>query len=409
MEISLFTLTASIKDPQTLDKDSKSFLEEIEELSECRFKIKGENFDEYENSFMPIIYVRTGGSESLFKKVLNNIKGNVRLLTSSKNNSLAAAMEILAFLKKNGRNGEILQGRTSYIAERIRNSYYVEMAKEALKDNNLGIIGKPSDWLISSDIDADAIKEKLGINLIDISMDEFIETFRNVNEESNIDHYDLGNKVLFYLSRSAGKEIEKYKEGAFKIYKTLNIIIEKYNLKGFTIRCFDLLPLIKNTGCFALAIFNAAGIPAGCEGDIPALLTMAIGNALTSYTGFLANPEYIDSEKGEITFAHCTAPLNMIDSYQFDTHFESGIGIAIKGEFEKGPATIAKVSGDLKRYYFKDVTLLRNQSKKDLCRTQIVLKGDDFADYFLNDPISNHHIIFSGHNSRLFNEFMNSL
>ena len=108
MDISLFTLTAAIQDTTILDENSKSFIEEIEELSECRFEIKGDNFDEYENAFMPIIYIRTGGTEGLFKKVFNKIKGNVRLLTDGKNNSLAAAMEILAYLRQNGRNGEIL-------------------------------------------------------------------------------------------------------------------------------------------------------------------------------------------------------------------------------------------------------------------------------------------------------------
>ena len=34
-----------------------------------------------------------------------------------------------------------------------------------------------------------------------------------------------------------------------------------------TVRCFDLLGRIGTTGCLALAILNAEGIPAACEGD----------------------------------------------------------------------------------------------------------------------------------------------
>ncbi|MFA6664598.1 MAG: hypothetical protein WCS21_09870, partial [Lachnospiraceae bacterium] len=59
---------------------------------------------------------------------------------------------------------------------------------------------------------------------------------------------------------------------AEQIYLALKVIIKKYNLKGFTLRCFDLLTAVKNTGCLALAKFNSEGVIATCEGDVPAML-----------------------------------------------------------------------------------------------------------------------------------------
>ena len=195
--------------------------------------------------------------------------------------------------------------------------------------------------------------------------------------------------------------------GASKIYSALKSIVADYRLGGLTIRCFDLLTSVHNTGCLALSRLNSEGIPSGCEGDIPALLSMAITNSVTGVSGFQANPSRIDVETGEILFAHCTIPFNMVSSYAFDTHFESGIGVGIRGHFDEGPVTVFKVSGDLRRSFIAEGTLLRNQAEPDLCRTQVVLRlSPEEARYFLTNPIGNHHIIMPGHHAAVLKEIL---
>ncbi len=195
---------------------------------------------------------------------------------------------------------------------------------------------------------------------------------------------------------------------AEQIYLALKVIIKKYNLKGFTLRCFDLLTAVKNTGCLALAKFNSEGVIATCEGDVPAMLSMAITNSLASVSGFQANPAHINPTSGEMLFAHCTIPFNMIERYEFDTHFESGIGVGIRGYMKNGPVTIFKVSGNLGRHFAEDGNLVSSQAKPNLCRTQQVIQLDNAekANYFLTNPIGNHHIIVPGNMKSLFDEFM---
>ena len=122
-----------------------------------------------------------------------------------------------------------------------------------------------------------------------------------------------------------------------------------------------------------MALLNAEGIPAGCEGDMPALLTMSIGKALTGQCGFQANPSHIDPETGEILLAHCTVPFDMIGRYSFNTHYESGIGIALHGELPEGKATICKVSGDLSRTFCNKAELIRNQYENNLFQLYYLL------------------------------------
>ena len=406
MKISVYTLTSAISDPEMIARNSQKFLAEIATQMEGDFEMKGEDFSDFATAELPVVFVRTGGTEGKFKEMLPQVKGYVRLLTSGMNNSLAASMEILSYLRQQGREGEILHGSARYIARRLSMDYRVEQARKKLQGARLGVVGEPSDWLIASGVDRDVVKARLSIEFVDIAIDELVAAYHAVDMQGEEWQRLMQDEVVLAFDQHAPHCLRQYREGAFRLYVALQTLVRKYQLQGFTLRCFDLLSLVHNTGCMALAMFNARGIPASCEGDIPALLTMAIGQALTGTTGFQANPSRIDVEANEITFAHCTVPLNMVRSYSYNTHFESGIGIGLKGEFDPGAVTIAKVSGDLKRSWFCKAELVGNLSEANLCRTQIVLRGEGFADYFFTSPIGNHHLIFQGDHRELFETFM---
>lgn len=256
----------------------------------------------------------------------------------------------------------------------------------------LGIIGKPSDWLIASIYDKESIAHKFGFELVDIPIEEVT---------------------------SLGK-VDGGQEGAEVIYQRLKQLVAKYDLSGLTIRCFDLLTTVYNTGCWALAKLNSEGIPATCEGDVPTLLTMMIAKQLTGCPGFQANPARIDHPSAQrsyspqdgflgaagltaqrssrMLFAHCTLPLSMCERYSLTTHFESGIGVAIHGELPLGDYTLMKINGDGTRVFAEDVQLIRNQYEPNLCRTQVWLEvSEEAVKYFLTHPIANHHVIVPGH------------
>ena len=132
---------------------------------------------------------------------------------------------------------------------------------------------------------------------------------------------------------------------------------------------------MKNTGCIALAQLNADGYVAGCEGDVPAMLSMYIGRSLLGVSGFQANPSRIDPQTGEILFAHCTVPFDMVSRYAFDTHFESGIGVGVRGHIPEGPVTVFKVSGDLSRRFVAEDVDVYVPSPDALLRRVCLLKN----------------------------------
>ena len=391
----IYTLTSELHDEQAVDAVTKDFLGSLG----VDHLFKGSDYADYGSHTLNLIYVRTGGTEGIFKGLFPQLREKsdrpFYLLTSGKSNSLAASMEILSYLRQHNVSGEIIHGKPEYITSRIALLEKVEGARKKMNGCRLGVIGKPSDWLISSYADDGVVKQWLGIELVYIPMDELLDTLAFIPEETT--------------SETSDREIlRKSLPGADRIYKALRDIIDKRQLQGFTLRCFDLLNTVKNTGCLALAKLNSEGFVAGCEGDVPAMLSMKIIQSVTGLSGFQANPSTIDPETGEILFAHCTIPLNMVERYEFDTHFESGIGVGIRGYMKEGPVTVFKVSGDLSRSFIAEGTLVRNQSKPDLCRTQQVIQLSDKsqASYFLTNPIGNHHIIVPGSWKTLLEEML---
>ena len=390
--ISIYTLTSPLHDKAAVDASTKEFLEGLG----VGYSFKGDDFSDY-GSGLSLIYVRTGGTEGLFKEILPALQGLSRqtflLLTSGKSNSLAASLEILSYLRKRGIRGEVLHGSPAYIRSRIEALSKVEDARRCLEHTTLGVVGDPSDWLIASDVDRDVVLDRLGVSLQYIPMEELLEEYSSLEDEVLASRDAVGTAY-----NGLPSNVKEAIPGAYRIYKALKTIATNYGLSGLTIRCFDLLTAVHNTGCLALARLNSEGIVAGCEGDIPAMLSMMIGRAVTGVSGFQANPSSIDPESGEMVFSHCTVPLNMVSSFGLDTHFESGIGVGIRGYIPEGPVTVFKLAGDLSRHFVCEGELLRNEAKPDLCRTQVVLRlPAESSKYFLTDPIGNHHIILPGH------------
>ena len=392
----IYTITSGLHDEASVARLSDAFLGGI--FPEGGYEMRGADFSDFGTHALDLIYVRTGGAEGIFKQLLPGLlaRGVKRflLLTSGQSNSLAASLEILSYLQQQGLQGEVLHGSTDYLRRRIQALEAVAAAREKLRGTRLGVVGAPSDWLIASQADAGTLSETLGLVRVDIPMEELLAEIEKAPADP------LPEPV------SMARDVRGAWEGASRISHALRTLVQRHGLGAFTLRCFDLLTAVGNTGCLALAQCNADGLPAACEGDVPALLSMMIAQALTGRTGFQANPARIDPESGEMLFAHCTVPLNMVRDWTLDTHFESGIGIGIHGELQEGPVTVFKVSGDLRRHFVAEGTLVRNQYEQHLCRTQVVLQLQPAdARYFLTQPIGNHHIILPGHHGDLLEEF----
>lgn len=393
MKIGVYYVVSNTAAAKIADEGNYPWLDKLSELTGYEFEVTDiEHINDYDLAFE---FIGGGGTEAMVLEVLDKLPRPVFLLTTGANNSLAASMEILSYLRQNDIPGEIIHGSDEFVVKRIKELSKVFKAKKRIESFKFARVGKPSDWLISSDVDAEESKLLNGIEIIDIAMEEFLEEIGKKQYEEN--EYTK----LIQTRQFDKKEIDE----ALYIYGALRRLVDKYKLDGLTVRCFDLLDSVHSTGCAALAILNSEGVYASCEGDVPALVSMAVLGELTDEPVFMANPSKIDTDNNEIIFAHCTLPIKMPEDFCIMTHFESQIGVAFRGTISEGPVTVFKCDGLMEEYFVSDGQLIKNLTEYNLCRTQILLKLDKSVRYFLTESIGNHHLIVKGNYSELVDEF----
>ncbi|MGE5653179.1 MAG: hypothetical protein ACM3ZQ_02770, partial [Bacillota bacterium] len=179
MSIGIFTLPASRH--EGVDQGLAEFIASIE--ATCNLgtwqRLTPETVGEVD---LPLIFVPTGGTEGRFLDLYDRLPEPFLLLTSGLHNSLAASLEILSYLRQQGKRAEVLHGSAVEIAERIRDLDRIFSARRRMNGMRVGVIGEPSDWLISSHVNPYLAQEKLGVEIVPIAMDELIRAIRRQPE-----------------------------------------------------------------------------------------------------------------------------------------------------------------------------------------------------------------------------------
>ncbi len=349
--------------------------------------------------------IATGGVENLFKRIWTmidvetchgtSLRKNVTMIADGRNNSLAAALEILTYLGNVGVEGKILHGTNDEIISAV-----VETCHGASLQGRIGLFGQPSDWLIASGVDRDYLRQRYGIETIDIDLQRLIEGIKTVSKTE-------AEEVMQTLLKRA-KAVEEPTSAdlleAAKAYLAIKRICQEERLDAMTIRCFDIVKACGTTSCLALALLNDEGIVAGCEGDMQTLMSMYLAKRICGETAFMANPSNLTDETSML--AHCTIPLTMCDETVVRSHFESGIGVAVQGLLPLTDYTLFKWGGPkMDRYFVTEAKAIETPYSNHFCRTQITLNVN-LKSYLLQHSIGNHHVIIRGRHANEIRQFM---
>lgn len=100
--IAIYTLTSELHDEGAVTAVTHEFLNSLQ----IEYDLRGNDYAGYGSHTLDLIYVRTGGTEGIFLRLLPQLQAQSTkpfyLLTSGKSNSLAASMEILSYLRQQG-------------------------------------------------------------------------------------------------------------------------------------------------------------------------------------------------------------------------------------------------------------------------------------------------------------------
>jgi L-fucose isomerase-like protein len=340
------------------------------------------------------LLISSGGTEHLALEALARTGGPAILLAHPDRNSLPAALEILGALRQGGRTGRIVMvNDTSDSADALARLARHFEVRRRLKAARLGRIGAPSDWLVASMPGAGAVAAAWGPTLVDVPLEEVVEALREGDPAEATSIRD----ALVSGAASVREPSPADLDAAAAAAAALRRVVRRHRLGACTVRCFDLVIDKHTTGCVGLSWLLDEGVAAGCEGDVPAALTMLWLRLVTGEPGFMANPQDLDSRANTLDLAHCTVARQLVSRYVLRSHFESALGVGIAGTLDPGPATLVRIGGpDLRAAFISDGEIVAGGESEQRCRTQVRVRPDAPVADVLAHPLGNHLVLARG-------------
>jgi L-fucose isomerase-like protein len=348
-----------------------------------------------------VVVVATGGTEAAILDLVRRRHAvvpyePVLLVAHPRHNSLPAALETMARIQQDGSTGRIVQV-DGPIGDGARDHELVIAVRDVaaihhLHGTRLGLVGQPSHWLVASVPDSIAIRSRWGVTIVDVDIR------RAIADHATADPDSTREVAVRFVGRD-GTTITPELERAAAVHPALVAAIDRDRLDAVAVRCFDFLGDLQTSGCVALAELNDSGTAAGCEGDVAGTVAMLIARTLLDRPSWIANPAHIDTATNRLLLAHCTVAPSLVDDVELHTHFESGIGIGLRGSFRPGPVTLLRLGGhQLERYWIAEGHVEGNGSSPDLCRTQVDVQVlDTDVATLLDEPLGNHLVMIHGH------------
>jgi len=408
--MNILILRSSFQTDEFVRNEYADLIQRLENECQAEINIIGDEFVETHGraslqTLPDAFMITTGGVENLFKRIWTaidvemmcapNRPKTVTMIADGRNNSLAAALEILTYLGNHGAEGRIVHGTNDEIISAI-----VETWRAASLQGRIGLFGQPSDWLIASGVDRGVLHQRYGIEVIDIDLQRLVDGIKTVPQTEAVKVAQVMVKRAKAVKEPTCADMVE----AAKAYLVLKKICQEEHLDAMTIRCFDIVKACGTTSCLALALLNDEGIVAGCEGDMQTLLSMFLAKRLCGEVAFMANPSQLTNESSML--AHCTIPLTLCDETIVRSHFESGIGVAIQGLLPLTDYTLFKWGGpQLDRYFVTEAQAVETPYSNHFCRTQITLNVN-LKPYLLQHSIGNHHVIIRGRHAEEIKNFM---
>lgn len=338
-------------------------------------------------------FIASGGSEQHAVKLSEKHNGLI-LLCHRESNSFAAAMEIAAYLRSVNKYVAVIDVFAEDSKQAYLDHLHILQALKKLNGQKAAVLGEVSEWLINSTIEVPILKEKLGVDLEYLPWNE-LESYKNKAVSAP------------FLSYFPDIEQKKLQETA-RVYSLLEEIISTYKLSAISVECF---PMVRNdqvTACLPLAVLNTKNVVAACEGDVCSMIGKMLVKEVAGMIPWQANIAEIN--KDSVLFAHCTAPLNFLKSFEITTHFETGVGTAIRGKIENQPMAAFRIDKNMEKYMLLEGDIIDAPNHDFACRTQLVFKtSEQQCELLKNKALGNHHLLFPSRYVGLLQRFMEFL
>ncbi|ABU81959.1 L-fucose isomerase [Ignicoccus hospitalis] len=336
---------------------------------------------------LTVVEVLTGGSERYALEAYDACKPKAfALVAGPSRNALAAALEAAAALPKAG----VFFVKS---AEEREEAFKVLTRLDKFFGARIALVGQKAPWLVAPGYTEEDLRNIFDAKIESIKKSLIVEKFEEVKDD---EVKDLVESIGVGATKVEVSREDLVK--AAKLHVALSETLKGY--KALSISCFELMKDVAVTPCLSVALLNSANVPTACEGDTNSLLAQVLSYAARGRVGGIFNLDYLDAKL--VAFAHCTAPLTLLDRYDLTYHYETGLPLAIRGYVSKGKEITSIRLSKLGHELLEGLTV--EGEELDACRTQIwaELEGEPSL-------IGNHRVVVDGRIKRVLSQLIRSL
>jgi len=196
----------------------------------------------------------------------------------------------------------------------------------------------------------DAVVENIGTKVRTVGKQKVVDAYKEVGETEEV------KKIAREYMENAKKVVEPSQRdviNAARMYMACKKLLTEYEATAITMDCLGLIGsrLIDTTPCMGFSKLNDEGIPAACEADFDALLTMLIMKHMFGKPSFMNDP-VPETVRNTLIAAHCTSATKLdgygskSEPFILRSHSESNIGVSPQVLWkEEQDITLAKFQG----------------------------------------------------------------
>lgn len=251
----------------------------------------------------------------------------------------------------------------------------------------------------------------LGTTLHTVPHEKFYEAFRLTAVTNEV------RRLARRYRRRAKDVVEPTEEDiveAAKCYYALKRLIEEEQADALMMNCLPGLqkPRKHVPPCMGFMSLRDEGIPAGCQADLNATLTLMLVQYLFGMPGFQQNAS-METERNHFLGAHCTSPSRMRglhappEPYILRSHAEAGWGCVPRVLFTKGQdiTMTLYLSGEAPQMliYTGKVVGCPSMPPAGGCRTNIEMTINEVED--VRDVKGMHQVVFYGNYGKPLRSF----
>jgi hypothetical protein len=154
--------------------------------------------------------------------------------------------------------------------------------------------------------DPEVVRRKLGVEFVSVSGAEFVHEIDAVDAAA-------AERTASEWSRNAKGDAEpaaaEVLDGA-RAYLALERVLRRAGAQAASVGCLEIMYAHGRAPfCLALAALRDAGLPAGCEADAGATLTMLMLEYLTDRPAYMGNLVRADPESNQVSISHGCSPV----------------------------------------------------------------------------------------------------